>query len=103
MKKNGKNGASLTTTLVLIGLMSMITSVMFTMSTHRSHAANRMADRTRATALAESGARHAYSIIANDFNTCANEDAFPKSGGQNLLSPERRFDAIIFNSPELFT
>jgi hypothetical protein len=24
-------------------------------------------------------------------------------GGQNLLSPERRFDAIIFNSPELFT
>jgi hypothetical protein len=23
--------------------------------------------------------------------------------GQNLLSPERRFDAIIFNSPELFT
>ncbi len=23
-------------------------------------------------------------------------------GGQNLLSPERRFDAIIFNSPELF-
>lgn len=24
-------------------------------------------------------------------------------GGQNLLSPERRFDAIIFNSPDLFT
>ena len=24
------------------------------------------------------------------------------SGGQNLLSPERRFDAIIFNSPDLF-
>ncbi|MCK5872661.1 MAG: HindVP family restriction endonuclease, partial [Methylococcales bacterium] len=24
-------------------------------------------------------------------------------GGQNMLSPERRFDAIIFNSPELFT
>lgn len=24
-------------------------------------------------------------------------------GGQNLLSPERRFDAIIYNSPELFT
>ncbi len=24
-------------------------------------------------------------------------------GGQNLLSPERRFDAIVFNSPELFT
>ena len=23
-------------------------------------------------------------------------------GGQNLLSPERRFDAIIFNSPEIF-
>jgi hypothetical protein len=23
--------------------------------------------------------------------------------GQNLLSPERRFDAILFNSPELFT
>lgn len=23
--------------------------------------------------------------------------------GQNLLSPERRFDAIIYNSPELFT
>lgn len=23
-------------------------------------------------------------------------------GGQNLLSPERRFDAIVFNSPELF-
>lgn len=23
-------------------------------------------------------------------------------GGQNLLSPERRFDAIIFNSPDLF-
>ncbi|MDR0507343.1 MAG: HindVP family restriction endonuclease [Dysgonamonadaceae bacterium] len=23
-------------------------------------------------------------------------------GGQNLLSPERRFDAIIFNTPELF-
>ena len=23
-------------------------------------------------------------------------------GGQNFLSPERRFDAIIFNSPELF-
>ena len=22
--------------------------------------------------------------------------------GQNLLSPERRFDAIIYNSPELF-
>ncbi len=24
-------------------------------------------------------------------------------GGQNLLSPERRFDAIIFNSPEIFS
>jgi hypothetical protein len=24
-------------------------------------------------------------------------------GGQNLLSPERRFDAIVFNSPELFS
>lgn len=24
-------------------------------------------------------------------------------GGQNLLSPERRFDAIIYNSPHLFT
>ena len=23
-------------------------------------------------------------------------------GGQNLLSPERRFDAIIFNTPDLF-
>jgi hypothetical protein len=23
-------------------------------------------------------------------------------GGQNLLSPERRFDAIIYNSPGLF-
>lgn len=23
-------------------------------------------------------------------------------GGQNLLSPERRFDAIIFNSPGIF-
>ena len=23
-------------------------------------------------------------------------------GGQNLLSPERRFDAIIYGSPELF-
>lgn len=23
-------------------------------------------------------------------------------GGQNLLSPERRFDAILFNSPDLF-
>jgi hypothetical protein len=23
-------------------------------------------------------------------------------GGQNLLSPERRFDAIIFNTPKLF-
>lgn len=23
-------------------------------------------------------------------------------GGQHMLSPERRFDAIIFNSPELF-
>jgi HindVP restriction endonuclease len=23
-------------------------------------------------------------------------------GGQQLLSPERRFDAIIYNSPELF-
>lgn len=23
-------------------------------------------------------------------------------GGQNLLSPERRFDAIIYNCPELF-
>jgi hypothetical protein len=24
-------------------------------------------------------------------------------GGQNLLSPERRFDAIIYNSPDLFS
>ncbi len=23
-------------------------------------------------------------------------------GGQKMLSPERRFDAIVFNSPELF-
>lgn len=23
-------------------------------------------------------------------------------GGQNMLSPERRFDAILFNSPGLF-
>ena len=23
-------------------------------------------------------------------------------GGQNLLSPERRFDAVIVNSPDLF-
>ncbi len=25
-----------------------------------------------------------------------------RGGGQNLLSPERRFDAIIFNSPDIF-
>jgi len=24
-------------------------------------------------------------------------------GGQNLLSPERRFDAIVYNSPTLFS
>jgi len=24
------------------------------------------------------------------------------NGGQNLLSPKRRFDAIVFNSPDLF-
>jgi hypothetical protein len=23
-------------------------------------------------------------------------------GGQNLLSPERRFDAVIVNSPDIF-
>ncbi|MBQ8352915.1 MAG: HindVP family restriction endonuclease [Spirochaetaceae bacterium] len=50
--------------------------------------------------------------ITNKFMTCDNlsKPRILKSeikniilgGGQNLLSPERRFDAIIFNSPELF-
>lgn len=50
--------------------------------------------------------------ITNKYMACANltKPRILKSeikniilgGGQNLLSPERRFDAIIFNSPELF-
>jgi len=50
--------------------------------------------------------------ITNFYMSC-NNLTFPRikkdeikniilGGGQNLLSPERRFDAIIFNSPELF-
>ncbi len=51
--------------------------------------------------------------ITNRYMTCA-ELTKPRiekkeirkiilGGGQHLLSPERRFDAIIYNSPELFT
>jgi type II restriction enzyme len=50
--------------------------------------------------------------ITNKFMSC-DRLVYPKikksqikhiilGGGQNLLSPERRFDAIIYNSPELF-
>ncbi len=50
--------------------------------------------------------------VTNPYMSCENL-TFPRvkkdeikhiilGGGQNLLSPERRFDAIIFNSPELF-
>ena len=51
-------------------------------------------------------------IVTHPYMTCA-ELTRPRitkdeikdiilGGGQNLLSPERRFDAIIYNSPELF-
>ena len=50
--------------------------------------------------------------ITNPFMACANltkprinKDEIKNiilGGGQSLLSPERRFDAIIYNSPELF-
>jgi len=51
--------------------------------------------------------------VTNPYMSCENL-TFPRitkdeikniilGGGQNLLSPERRFDAIIFNSPELFS
>jgi type II restriction enzyme len=50
--------------------------------------------------------------ITNRFMTCnrLKKPAIEKDeikniilgGGQNLLSPERRFDAIVYNSPELF-
>lgn len=51
--------------------------------------------------------------ITNAYMACANltkpritKNAIKNiilGNGQNLLSPERRFDAILFNSPELFT
>lgn len=51
--------------------------------------------------------------VTNKYMTCERliKPAIKKSeikeiilgGGQNLLSPERRFDAILFNSPGLFS
>lgn len=57
-------------------------------------------------AFATNGCR-THSIMACPELTCPRikKDEIKKiilGGGQNLLSPERRFDAIIYNSPDLF-
>jgi len=48
---------------------------------------------------------HPYMTCAELTNTRITKEEIKSiilGGGQNLLSPERRFDAIIYNSPELF-
>lgn len=37
-----------------------------------------------------------------DLQDCLAKTYIDSEGGQKLLSPERRFDGIIFSTPELF-
>ena len=57
-------------------------------------------------AFATSGIRTNYIMSCDELTTPRiRKDEIKKiilGGGQNLLSPERRFDAIIYNSPDLF-
>lgn len=78
-ERTGKrNGSTLCGVLVVIMAMSAAVGVMAMISQHRSQKATRLADRARAQAIAEAGARYGYSILATNFSavTEAENDPF---------------------------
>ncbi|MDA1044391.1 MAG: hypothetical protein O3C57_04120 [Verrucomicrobia bacterium] len=70
-------GSALLVVLSLIALLSLTLAVVQRSGLQQSFTARQLADRIRATAIAEAGANEAYTILQSDWDARLNDDAFP--------------------------
>ena len=76
--RSGTGSALLTVMLMVMILSGMVTGVM-SMSLTRATVVRRLTNDTRALAIAEAGANHAYSVLSTNFSARTNAAAFPST------------------------
>lgn len=72
-----RDGAALFTTMMIILALSALMAVTYKGSVQSVFTAHKLADRSRAQAVAEAGAHKAYSILETNFNARLSDAAFP--------------------------
>jgi hypothetical protein len=86
---NKKTGAALFTVLFVILIVTAVVGVAVSSSINKAFRARKLADRTRAIAIAEAGAEFAYSVLRTNFSARSNPAAFPAAdygGGRYHLA-----------------
>lgn len=76
-KHNG--GSAILTVLLVVLISSMVLGTITGASMHRAFMARKLADRTKALAIAEAGASQAYSVLVTNFSARTNPAAFPET------------------------
>lgn len=72
-----RDGSGFITTVIVTFMVTGLLSVVVRGSAHRAFMAQKLADRTRAQAIAEAGVSRAYALLAQDFDLRTNDAAFP--------------------------
>lgn len=88
-KTNSSGGYALFSVMLVLLTASVLLGVVLSSSKQRIFMARRLADRTRALAIAETGICQAYDVLATNFNARTNAAAFPSrafAGGSYALT-----------------
>jgi hypothetical protein len=72
-----REGQALLTVMGIIFALCIVLGVVIAASSARTYMAQKLADRTRAVAIAEAGAASAYSVLVTNFSLRTNSAAFP--------------------------
>jgi hypothetical protein len=83
-----RTGAALLTVMGIVFAVCIVLGSLVVASSNRAHVARKLADRTRALAIAEAGAAKAYSVLVTNFSLRTNPAAFSSAsfgGGSYAL------------------
>ncbi len=103
MRNRRKSGAALFTVLFVILIVTAIVGTAVSTGINKTFMARKLADRAKATAIAEAGAEWAYSVLRTNFAARSNSAAFPSAsygGGEYELSVKPVDDeiAVVFST-----
>jgi hypothetical protein len=75
--RSGRGGSAIFSVLLVILISSLVLGTVVGAGMHRAFMARKLADRTKALAIAEAGANWAYSVLATNFSRRTSPSTFP--------------------------